>query len=83
VDCLERGIAGPAVLGHIGQQLGGAREWAIVSIAADGRSGTSTTTSTGTSLLAARLISAAPRPPSSAAGWMLRARSRSSVMASV
>ena len=55
----------------------------MVSIAADGRSGRSTTSSTGRSLRAARVASAAPRPWSSTGGWMPRARSRSSVMASL
>ena len=55
----------------------------MVSIAADGRSGMSVTSSTGTALRAARVASASARPLSSTGGWMPRARVRSSAIASM
>ena len=54
----------------------------MVSIAADGRSGMSVTSSTGTALRAASVVSASARPLSSTAGWMPRARVRTSAIAS-
>src|ERR1039457_6080362 len=48
----------------------------MVSIAADGRSGMSVMSSTGTALRAARVVSASARPLSSTEGWMPRGRGR-------
>ena len=55
----------------------------MASMAGLGRVGIDTVTSVGTGLREARVARAFSRPVSSAGGWMPRARSRRSVMASL
>ena len=76
VHGFEGSVPRVAVLGHVGEQFGRGE----VGDGLDrrrGRSGMSVTSSTGTALRAARVISASGRPLSSTEGWMPRARVRS------
>ena len=86
VPCWAQETDGPRglrVLGHVGQELGHAE----VGDGLDGRASVasrrSTESSVGTALRAASVASAPSSPMSSAGGWMPRAMSRSSAMASL
>ena len=71
------------VLGDVGEQLGGAEVADGLDGAGWAASGSTPSPSVGTELRAARVARAFSRPVSSAGGWMPRARSRRSVMASL